>query len=69
MISKIILVSGTGLLLGGLYFRRKEMLYEKLFKDIRKCPSFHMDYVEDAEHLPINRSMMLFGSPNSSDGS
>lgn len=68
MASKLLLLSATGFLLGGLYFRKKELFYNELFEELRKCPKFHMDYVEDVSHLPIDKQMILFGSPNSDDG-
>lgn len=48
------MLTATGLCLGALYFRRKEQFYKDLFKTLKRCQKYHMDYIEDVVHLPIN---------------
>ena len=49
----------------GHYFYKKETLYNEIFGNVEKCQKYHLDYVEDFDHLPVGKKMILFGKANS----
>jgi hypothetical protein len=64
MISKLMMVSGSVCLLASMLVRRQEEAYKRLFNSLRKCPKFHMDYVDDVKHLPLDKPLILHGLPH-----
>ena len=61
MLSKIVLLTGTTCLCIGFVLRRKEDVFKRLFKELRNCPKYHTDYLEELDHLPLDKHMILFG--------
>ena len=62
ILSNLILVGGVGCLSLGYYFQTKEAYFQELFKTIEKCQKFHLDYVDSADNLPLNKPLLLFGT-------
>ena len=65
MLANAILLTASGLFLGTTYFIKKQKLYKDIFDELRNAKSFHMDYVEDVTHLPLDKYVMLFGPAHS----
>lgn len=45
MIGRFVMLGAVGLWTGALLINRKSAFYEDLFKTLRDCQKYHMDYV------------------------
>lgn len=60
------MITASALYLGALFYNRKQQFFKDIFKTLRDCQKYHMDYVEDITHLPINSNIVLYGPASSS---
>jgi hypothetical protein len=62
ILSNLVLLGGFTCLSYGYYLRTKEVYFQQLFSSIEKCQKFHLDYVDNTEHLPTDKPVLLFGT-------
>ena len=65
LIGKIMMITGTSMLIMAFVNRRQEEFRKRLFKDLNSCGKYHADYLEDETHLPKNKHLILFGPAHS----
>ena len=64
-LANAVLLTGFGGILTGLWHRKKQEYFEKLFQELEKCQKYHLDYVEDIAQIPNDKNIIIFGTAKS----